>query len=174
MVEGLPDCRRGAGDCALPEMKRISLTKGQFSTVSDADYAWVSSFKWHAHKSKYTFYAARSVYTPTGKQHVYMHRMLLKARRGIQVDHRDGNGLNNCRRNLRLATRTQNLCAFRGGRINKTSKYRGVYFQKQKGKWQVRVIRKYVGIYESELDAAHAYDAAARAQFGEFVHLNFP
>lgn len=155
-------------------MKTIPLSQGQQALVDDEDYAELSKFKWHAQRHKYTFYAARSAYTPTGKQHVSMHRAILAAERGIQVDHRDGNGLNNCRSNLRLATRVQNLCAFRGGRINKTSKYRGVYFHKQKAKWQVRVVRQYVGIYASELDAARAYDAVARAQFGEFVHLNFP
>jgi hypothetical protein len=109
-----------------------------------------------------------------------MHRVVLNIGRGegkgsAAVDHRDHNGLNNQKSNLRRCSNLQNhhnLISRRG-----KSQYKGVYFEDRTGRWfsQIRVNHKSValGTFESEFDAAVAYDAAAKREFGEFCHTNF-
>ena len=93
---------------------------------------------------------------------------------GFEVDHRDRNKLNNKLENLRLATRTQN----NGNRDTTygTSQFKGVYFDKQTGKWRAEIRyqkkRKRLGRFLNELDAAKAYDRAAKELFGEFAKCN--
>jgi hypothetical protein len=158
-------------------MKEISLTKGQVALVDDADYERVSQFKWQARKPKgsKTMYAVGRV----GK-HGFMrlHRFIL----GIddprtQVDHRDLNGLNCQRSNLRVATDSQNHANVTKN-SNNTSGYKGVGWYAQKGKWRARSREGsrfiHLGYFHSKEDAARAYDAHAKARFGEFARLNFP
>jgi hypothetical protein len=107
-----------------------------------------------------------------------LHRLLLNAPPELQVDHINGDGLDNRRSNLRLATGSQNQGNSRKRRDGVTSQYRGVSWNKRAGKWQALLRREgklqYLGYFSDEEAAARAYDAAALEQWGSFARLNFP
>jgi hypothetical protein len=105
---------------------------------------------------------------------VYMHRMVARPRRGYIVDHKDGNGLNNCRDNLRVCTRRQNQANRRSRRG--VSRFVGVY--PHKDKWIAEITSHgrhfYLGYFDDEVQAAKARDRKAWELHGEFAYLNFP
>lgn len=150
-------------------MREIPLSQGQVALVDDEDYERLSRFSWYASwaPDSQTFYARRSV----GSKKHYMHRQILGARAGEQVDHKNHNGLDNRRENLRCCAQRQNLLNTRK-RQACTSKYKGVYWNKSYGEWQARIKRRHLGFFKDEGDAALAYNQAAAAEFGEFAHLN--
>lgn len=157
-------------------MKTIQLTQGQVAFVDDADYEAVSQFKWCVSRKRRCFYAVRGIRKPDGTWAIqYMHRFLMP---GVaEVDHRDGNGLNNQREdNLRPATIRQNKRGFRRKSVNKTSQFRGVSWGQQRRKWQAAIMVDgksiLLGRFACEFDAARAYNEAALKYFGDFAHLN--
>lgn len=159
-------------------MKTIPLTQGQVAFVDDADYEAVSQFKWCAKKSRQNFYAHRRIPKPDGKGTTQsMHGFLMP---GVpEIDHRDGDGLNNQRGNLRAATHQQNMQGAQRKRVGATSKFRGVCWNKESGKWvaQIQLYGKkiFLGYFKDEADAARAYDLAAREYYTDgFYQLNFP
>jgi hypothetical protein len=157
-------------------LKEIPLTQGKIALVDDEDYPYLSAFNWCATKDRNKWYAVRS-FRRNGKQvRVRMHMVILKAPAGLEVDHKNGNGLDNRRDNLRLATRSQNKR--NGIKLEGTSSiYKGVSWRKNLGKWQAIIYLPkltYLGSFNDEIEAARAYDAAAREHFGEFARLNFP
>lgn len=153
-------------------MTEVPLTRGYVAFIDDEDAGLVLQYKWYAHITPKTVYA-RTDQRINGKLcRIYMHRFLLVVKTGYEVDHRDQNGLNNTRDNLRLATSQQNKCnrVFCKGK----SKYKGVVLRG--GKWIARVGASgehYLGSFESEVDAAIAYDAKARELYGQFAKTNF-
>lgn len=159
-------------------MKKIPLTQGKFALVDDEDFQRLSERRWHVVKTKSgLLYAQRTcVKGEIGPSVVQMHRILLPE--SVWVDHRDGDGLNNQKSNLRAATRSQNLSGFRRKKSGRTSRFRGVCWRKDCFKWvaqlnvEGRPIR--LGHFDSEEEAALAYDAAAKKHFKEFAQLNFP
>jgi hypothetical protein len=158
------------------KMKKIKLTQGKFALVDDADFDWLNQWNWYAQKHQYgNFRAMRSRGSRKNHQVLYMHRVIMDAPKGIDVDHRNLNTLDNQRDNLRLATRSQNLQNTRK-RPNKSSKYKGVSWHNIGKKWQARIaINKkalYLGLFESEMDAAKEYNACATKYFGEFARIN--
>jgi HNH endonuclease len=158
-------------------VKTIPLTQGKVALVDDADYEVVSKFKWYALKSRHTFYAVRNFPKGNGKQGlIRLHRFLLPGH--PEIDHRDGDGLNNQRENLRPATRSQNEWGACHKRRGVSSVYRGVSWYSRDKKWlsyiHVSGKGKHLGYFLSEEDAARAYDTAARKYFGEFASPNFP
>jgi AP2 domain-containing protein len=94
------------------------------------------------------------------------------------VDHADGNGLNNQRWNLRVATKRQQQANRGKQRNGRTSQYKGVFWDKSRERWSATIHydhkTRYLGRYRDEEDAAHAYDLAALESFGSFARLNFP
>lgn len=153
--------------------KPMPLTQGQFAVVDDADFDWLSQWKWYAQRRQSDGrYIARG--TVNGK-HVQMHRLILGAAPTEQVDHKDQDTLNNQRVNLRICTTTQNN--HNRGNIKKSkSPYKGVAFSPGGACAGIRKNgrRVHLGYFATELDAARAYDYAAYNQHGEFARLNFP
>jgi|ERR1035437_121533 hypothetical protein len=150
-------------------MKEIQLTKGQVAEVDDRDFEWLNRWKWQAQQTRQgTFYAVRCSGT------VYMHRVIMEQTDPkIKVDHEDENGLNNQRRNLRLATQAQNLCN-RGPNRNNTSGHKGVTWDKINNKWKAQIVvnRTHInlGRFDDVLEAAAAYNEAAVQHHGEFAN----
>lgn len=155
-------------------MKFIPLTKGKFALVDDQDFEFLSQWKWHAHRSDDCWYARRSVWTPPVKTIVSMHAQIISPPLGFNVDHRDGDGLNNQRFNLRQATQKQNCCNQRL-KITNTSGYKGVYFNRKCEKWVAQIQNGKsisLGLFLSPEDAARPYDQEALRLWGEFSKTN--
>jgi|ERR1039458_9355682 hypothetical protein len=154
-------------------MKFIPLTQGLFAWVDDADFERVSMHKWYPVKNKTTVYAySRLDKGKRGKQ-VPMHVFIM----GTKVDHKDHDGLNNQRCNLRPATQGQNRCNSTKTTSKTSSKFKGVCWHKKAQRWMasIKLHSKpiYIGLFMVEYDAARAYDAKARELFGEFANTNF-
>jgi hypothetical protein len=153
-----------------PTIRRIPVGQGLFAIVDAEDYEKLSQYTWYASRRGRTIYA-----TCIRKGRVmYMHRMIMRARKGCIVDHIDGNGLNNRRCNLRICTHQQNQ-ANRGSRGG-SSGFVGIY--RHKDKWvsgfRSRGKYYYLGLYESESEAARARDRKAYEMFGEHAYINLP
>jgi len=158
-------------------VKEIELTRGYVALVDDQDYERVIRFNWYAHVDKQHVYAARSLPWAGGKRRPeYLHRFILGAPSDIHVDHRNRNTLDCRRDNLREATQAQNMQNRGKFRTNRTG-YKGVDFFTQCGKWraQIKVHGKtmHLGLFSTPEDAARAYDATARREYGEFAWTNF-
>lgn len=155
---------------------RIPLTQNQFALIDECDVPVVSAYRWHAWWNRCTqsFYAVRSHYDVGISRTVYMHRLIMNAAKGITVDHRDHNTLDNRRSNLRLATRSQQAFNTKIQARN-TSGHRGVSFCKRTGMWMVRmtVDGKFIwlGRHESLAEAIDVYDSAAMVHHGDFRYL---
>lgn len=154
----------------------IKLTQGKHAVVDVADYPLVAVHRWYAHKERRQYYAHTMIRTPDGKRAVLrMHRLLLP--HAVEVDHADHDGLDNRRGNLRECTHAQNLA--NGRKHNDcSSRFKGVSWNKAHQKWEAQItvsgVQACLGYFTSQIEAAHAYDDAARGHFGEFACLNFP
>lgn len=158
-------------------MLSILLADGIFAKIDDADLLLISGFPWRPLQPKppnpLTYAHAWN-----GQQSFYMHRLIFGVAANMTVDHADGDGLNNQRYNLRNATRGQQQANRGGQRNNSRSQFKGVYWNEERQRWQVSIHKdgrsRYVGRFDDEEDAAHAYDARALELFGSFARLNFP
>lgn len=159
-------------------MKEIKLNqqgkhRGKYvALVDDDDYEFLNQFKWRAIRHGNIFYVLRYITVDGKRSSQYMHNAIMK---GKGVDHRDHDGLNNQKSNLRLCSPSQNIMNARKS-PNKTSIYKGVCFNKATRKWEVQIIldgnRIHLGYFISETDAALAYNEKATELFGEFAYLN--
>ena len=158
-------------------MKRIPLTQGEFAIVDDEDYEIIKRFKWSVNKCSHTSYVQTGIRKDKGKYTTLtMHRFLLNPPDGLHVDHRNGNGLDNRRSNIRLCTSRQN--AQNRHLTRGRSQYKGVYWSKPNKKWVAQIgfsgKLKDLGSFANEDSAAKSYDVAAKKKFGDFARLNFP
>lgn len=161
-------------------MRRVELSSGEFAYCDDQDYELVSAYWWATVRSGQNLYAvhSRKATNTRAKVSLMMHRLILGvADRRVRVDHIDGNGLNNCRSNLRICTQRENLGNQRKRGV--TSRFKGVCRYPSKTKpWQVKITVNYrlihVGNFADEVEAALAYDEAARSVFGQYARVNFP
>lgn len=162
-------------------MKTMPLTQGQYAIVDDDDYESLCGHKWHARKDGRTYYAARSVLTGDRQKTILMHRIISRCPDGKEVDHVNGNGLDNRRTNLRICNHVDNN-RNRNKARRSSSKYIGVYWSKQEKKWRAQIQCKtgkthrmtFLGYFIEEEDAAIMYDSAAQIFYGEYAKLNFP
>ncbi len=164
-------------------MREIPLTKGYVAIVDDEDYAALAGDRWFVIDQGLRRYAWRWEYARDGRgtrRRLIMHRLIVQAPSHLEVDHIDGDGLNNQRSNIRLCSKSQNQGnqRIRSG----TSRYKGVHWSAGKLKWEAKIkvsvdgrkLTRYLGRYADEAEAGRAYDAAARERWGEFARCNFP
>jgi len=160
-------------------MKRIKLTQGKFALVDDGDFKKVNQFKWFTVKGNGdTWYARRTGWDKEKKIRltISMHRFILNARPGTEIDHEDLNGLNNQKSNLRFCSNMQQS-ANRKAYKNSKTKIKGVIWHKRDKIFEaaIRVNWKliYLGRFHDKMEAAKAYDRAAIKYFGSFSKGNF-
>jgi len=174
-------------DIILP-YKTIELGFGKVALVDELDFNSLIIHKWYALRQlrksgEYIWYAIRRA--ANGSGNVRMHRQILGFPKGLDVDHRDGDGLHNWRLNLRAATRSQNLRNRHRGAAGKSSRFIGVSRFRDSTRWLAtirggeigpdgRSKKLHLGYFGTEEEAARAYDSAARRYFGEFASPNFP
>lgn len=151
----------------------VPLTRGKQAVIDASDVHLVDGINWQARVGSHTTYAMSSKQTgPTKWIALIMHRMIVSAPDGMQVDHIDGDGLNNRRSNLRIVTAAQNAQNGKFRRNNKSG-IKGVYWHKSKGKWDasITVNRKliHLGQFAKIEDAASAYAEASARLHGKFA-----
>lgn len=159
--------------------KEIELTQGKYALVDDEDYDWLNKHSWHAHITykngeKITFYAARGYQKPIRyqkpiKKTEYMHRLILGPSKGKEVDHINGNSLDNRKSNLRIVTHRQNS---QNLKINRNAPYPGICWYEKNKKWGARIRikgkRLFLGLYDSPEKAFKAYSKKCE-EIGEEV-----
>lgn len=153
-------------------MMQIALVSGDIASVDDDDFNTLNKFRWHRLKNGKTIYATRKKCDQNGIwKNEYMHHMILSPTGKHEIDHIDGNGLNNQKSNLRFVTHRQNLQNRHPDQ--KLSRFPGVTWCKRDKKWkaQIRFLgkNKHLGNFKDELEAATAYRVACKVLTGELL-----
>jgi hypothetical protein len=161
-------------------LKEIQLTQGKVTVVDDEDYDILIAYRWYAlNPYDNLWYAIRSAIHPIKgtKTTSRMHREIMRVTSTQEIDHINGDGLDNRRMNLRIVTRLRNQWNSRS-EARSTSIYKGVSWDNTRSKWcaKIRVYGRlrHLGYFVDETMAAIAYDKAAKQNFGEYARLNFP
>lgn len=148
----------------------IDLGEGLFAIIDDSDFEVVRRHNWVAKIE------GRNTYAVTGRRFKRMHRVILNAKPDQIIDHKNGNGLDNRRENLRFCNAHQN----QGNRkftLNSPVPFKGVSWKKEKSKFLAKISNNnkaiFLGYFDCPFKAARAYDAKAKEIFGEFAKLNF-
>lgn len=155
---------------------RIGLAEGNFAIVDPEDYLKLCSYNWQLNKCTHTGYAWRGFMKEGKKITLYMHREIMQPPKGTLIDHINRNGLDNRKANLRFATLTQNnwnSVKPKGA----GSRFCGVRKHKPSGRWRAVLYHKgsliHLGYFDTDVEAAQAYDAEAKKLRGPFAVLNF-
>ena len=147
-------------------MKYIPLSKGRRAIIDDADFALIGGLTWHLHETRGKEYARR--------RQTLMHRLIIDPLPGQEVDHINGDGLDNRRANLRVVSRSQNM--MNAGRGRNAAGSKGVDRQGRGKPWRARITiegkTKNLGRFSTKSEASNAYDQAAREHFGVFARPN--
>ncbi len=150
-------------------MKKILLPQGKYAIVDDEDFERVNQFKWHL--------AVKSTYAATWikRKKILLHIFIMNPPIGMEVDHKNGDTLDNRKKNLRICTKKQNVTN-QDIHKNNTSGYKGVSLYKLTNKWRAYICPngKFIslGHFEDKRSAAKAYNKAAIKYFGEYAFLN--
>lgn len=157
--------------------RTIPLTRGYVVIVDDNDYEWLSRRNWYALGVHPNVYAARKKRKAEGGPGiVLMHRVVAQAEDGDFVDHKNHDGLDNRRVNLRVCPQGLNLANQRSSTGG--SCFKGVYWNRERKRWVAQIgvngVKRRLGRYLSEEAAARAYDRAASEVWGDYANLNFP
>jgi hypothetical protein len=153
-------------------MKEINLNKGLIARVDDEDFEYLNQWKWYALKNGKVYYAQRNVYINGRPKMVKMHRVIMNTDASMEVDHIDGNGLNNQKINLRNCTHRLNTI---NRKAHGKSKYLGVVITKRGyifAQLKENGYSHYLGSFKNEEDAAIAYNKAAIIYHKEYAKLN--
>jgi HNH endonuclease/AP2 domain len=152
----------------LTGQKRSDAKRQLRILVDDEDYEFLNQFAWQVDKEN-------SVAMHFNGKTMLLHRFIINPPKGLEIDHIDGNRLNNQKSNLRLATSSQNKIN-RGPRKDNKSGYKGVSWHKQQEKWTARIMTsgKYLslGLFKDIRLAAQAYNEAAVRYYGAYAWLN--
>jgi hypothetical protein len=166
-------CRNYRAKPPVPDgenVKMIPLNKGFYAYVDAEDYEWLNQWHWRVHSGGYAGRCEK------GKM-ISMHREIMQPPPGMIVDHIHSNGFDNTRANMRNITRRQNSYN-QSKHVGSASVYKGVGYDKRRHKWYAHVRfgkeRFWPGYFNTEAEAARAYDRKAVELFGEFARPNFP
>lgn len=159
-------------------MKKIPLTQGKFALVDDGDFERVSAFKWcfcngYATRKQHIRYDGKKRI----RKMVYMHRFIMETQDGLETDHRNRDKLDNRKENLRICTRNENGRNRTARGENNKSGYKGVSWSNPNRKWRVYIKvnnnNMYLGYFNDIIEAAKAYDIAAKKYHGDYANMNF-
>lgn len=150
----------------------IKLTNSKlFAIIDEDDYLLIAAYDWWLRKDEFRNY----VQTKIGRDSICIHQLILPAKQGFIIDHKDHNGLNNQRNNLRYATQEQNSFN-RRMRLDNSSGYKGVSWAETSKKWRVQLqaggTKRNGGLHNTKEEAALAYNKLAIRYFGEYATLN--
>lgn len=158
-------------------MKKIELTRGKFAIIDNEDFPYLKRFKWYL--SGDGKFAKRDIFNGRLNTAIYMQSLLVQGKRGFMIMHRNNDGLDNRKENLilvhlRYVIHHRPISNFKFG---KSSKYKGVCWDKQCGKWRAEIVfnskRFHLGRYfKTEKEAALVYNEKAKELYGEFAYQN--
>lgn len=156
--------------------KTLHLSNGDAVVLDEDSHAALSNVSWYKHSQGYAVRSEGSVRKGTFKQYL-MHREIVGAKPGEYVDHINGDKLDNRRCNLRICSNKNNVVNSKPHK-DSSSKYKGVSWYSPTKNWTAKVssdgIHYYLGRFDSQEEAAVAYDKKAVELFGEYAYLNFP
>lgn len=153
--------------------KNISLTQGKVAIVDDADYEELVKHNWYFDGRYAVRWAKRHFYR---REKIMLHRAILNPNDDVDIDHINGDTLDNRRENLRICSHAENMHNMKKHADN-TSGYKGVTWDKRTRKWQAQIQvsgrKVFIGRFSDKVEAAVAYDEKAREIFGIYAKVNF-
>lgn len=150
-------------------MKELMLTNGLKTKVDDEDHALLSKHRWQGRNSHGKWYVGRVRCEGKKRIFVSMPKEIVECPAGMEIDHINGDSLDNQKGNLRVATHAQNMA---NRKTDQASGYRGVNLFAKTKTWIAQCNRTHLGYWKTPEAAAQAYNAEASRVFGEFAVLN--